>query len=504
MKLKLNTANLGPQPSEPSATPSAARPAGKISLKLGKGTPAATPTTAAPAASTPKSSTKKQAKKRARDDDAAPSSNKKPKTAKPTLLRLKSSKGAHSTPKTPIAHLNIKTKGKPPVRPLGVGYDSEAEDAEDDPSIEENIILRMKPGPDCDLIRKAIDERRLGARPEENGVRVAMRFFGKDGRRASVSVADSHYGAVLVDLPTIIESMKSWDKRGWWKSADICQMLLVLGRITAPEDAKTMPLPSELDQKTWQWPHGLTPPMHNVRKRRFRKRVSYRTIEAAEQEVERLLAEDEKALKAGGNVEAPQIIDLDELREQEEVDSEVEYEAEDAEGDVDDTQMQVEEEYEDDEDEEAAAARLAIELGEYDDEEDGAADTTGLDTSATAQADPASSTNGGLAPPAAPADGTSPAGGTTSGDNEEEEEDSGDEEDSDDEQDEDAREEAMQKQQQMEDIAQLEKSILQQRQSLATMQGAIFKARIAAQIKVLEAELEVKKRAAGMDDEDDD
>jgi TATA-binding protein-associated factor Taf7 len=33
-----------------------------------------------------------------------------------------------------------------------------------------------------------------------------------------------------VDLPCIVEGMKSWDRRGWYKSADICQMLLVLGR----------------------------------------------------------------------------------------------------------------------------------------------------------------------------------------------------------------------------------------------------------------------------------
>jgi len=40
------------------------------------------------------------------------------------------------------------------------------------------------------------------------------------------------------------------------------------------------------------WPHGITPPLHHVRKRRFRKRVNRRTIESVEQEVERLLDED--------------------------------------------------------------------------------------------------------------------------------------------------------------------------------------------------------------------
>jgi transcription initiation factor TFIID subunit 7 len=40
------------------------------------------------------------------------------------------------------------------------------------------------------------------------------------------------------------------------------------------------------------WPHGITPPLHQVRKRRFRRRVNRRTIESVEQEVERLLEQD--------------------------------------------------------------------------------------------------------------------------------------------------------------------------------------------------------------------
>jgi transcription initiation factor TFIID subunit 7 len=40
------------------------------------------------------------------------------------------------------------------------------------------------------------------------------------------------------------------------------------------------------------WPHGITPSLHHVRKRRFRRRVNKRTIESVEQEVERLLEQD--------------------------------------------------------------------------------------------------------------------------------------------------------------------------------------------------------------------
>lgn len=43
------------------------------------------------------------------------------------------------------------------------------------------------------------------------------------------------------------------------------------------------------------WPHGLTPPLRHVRKRRFRKRVSRRTIEVVEEQVEDLLKKDQEA-----------------------------------------------------------------------------------------------------------------------------------------------------------------------------------------------------------------
>ena len=43
------------------------------------------------------------------------------------------------------------------------------------------------------------------------------------------------------------------------------------------------------------WPHGISPPLPHVRKRRVRKRINKRTIESVEQEVERLLEEDANA-----------------------------------------------------------------------------------------------------------------------------------------------------------------------------------------------------------------
>lgn len=66
-------------------------------------------------------------------------------------------------------------------------------------------------------------------------------------------------------------------------------MLVVENRIPS-EDALTNQRSFNIDE--FIWPHGITPPLHHVRKRRFRKRVNRRTIETVEQEVERLLEED--------------------------------------------------------------------------------------------------------------------------------------------------------------------------------------------------------------------
>lgn len=43
------------------------------------------------------------------------------------------------------------------------------------------------------------------------------------------------------------------------------------------------------------WPHGMTPPLRHVRKRRFRKRISRRAIEVVEENVEELLKKDDDA-----------------------------------------------------------------------------------------------------------------------------------------------------------------------------------------------------------------
>ncbi|CBX95621.1 similar to transcription initiation factor TFIID subunit 7 [Plenodomus lingam JN3] len=237
------------------------------------------------------------------DDEvmAEPAPRPQPPTQRvPSLkLSIKPKTGASGTPAQPgtkTAILKVKGAGKPPVRPYGVGYDSEAEEAEVDPAIESQFVLRMQPGPDCDLLRKSIEEKTIGKSVSAGGPGVYFRFFDREGRRALIQIQNRQYAATMVELPAVIESLKSWNKKDWVKTADICQMLLVLGRVNNEEEAKKYPRPSYVEPDSHRFPHGLTPPMQWARKLRFRPRKSYLDVERAEAQMNRLLAEDEKAI----------------------------------------------------------------------------------------------------------------------------------------------------------------------------------------------------------------
>ncbi|OCL11012.1 hypothetical protein AOQ84DRAFT_353238 [Glonium stellatum] len=392
-------------------------------------------------------------------------------TPAPQKLKLKA--------RTSGSALQIKVKhvGRPPPRPLGVGYDSEAEDAEIDPAIESQFILRMLPGPDCDLLKRAIEEKKIGLPEREGGFGVHFRFFDKEARRAVVIIKGRMYAAAMVDLPCVIEAMKSWNRRDWVKSADVCQMLLVLGVVQNEEQAKNFSLPKEVDKFSHQYAHGLTPPMHWVRKRRFRQRMSYRRIEEVETEVDRLLAADEEAREAGGE-STYQILDPDHLdgsESSEEEDDEANYEIEDAEG------------YEEEDDDADEMARLMEqELGAADDEpmpfatsHDVAMHALGADVA-------------GAIPT------TETPGSTSAAETESEVDDDADGE-SEDDIDEDALAAQQEIAQQREEIADLEKEIANAMVQYEQQPNPLLKQRIMAKIKSLRNDLDLKKASLGDD-----
>lgn len=200
----------------------------------------------------------------------------------------------HETDQTPSASspagikLSLNIGGKPAhpgprirvkTRTVPEGYDTEAPDREEDPVQEEAILLRMLP-------KEGLSK--LKSKCEGNNFEGLSITF-QDQRHALVKLDDEMYGAVLVDLPTVTEASKTFDRKNIYKSADICQMLLVTKKISKEEAALKIE-PPELP-----WPHGITPPLHYAKRRRFHQRLSNKVIESLEAKVEDLLKRDAEA-----------------------------------------------------------------------------------------------------------------------------------------------------------------------------------------------------------------
>lgn len=124
-----------------------------------------------------------------------------------------------------------------------------------------------------------------------------------DMRNGQVRLDNWLMHAKIVDLPTVIESLKTIDNKSFYKTADICQMMVCK---TEPDQApveEESPSknkkkdPNKVDKK-YLYPHGITPPTKNARKRRFRKTLKKKCAEAPEieKEVKRLLRADNEAV----------------------------------------------------------------------------------------------------------------------------------------------------------------------------------------------------------------
>lgn len=435
------------------------------------------------------------------------------------------------------------------MRPYGVGYDSEASDREEDPAIEEEFILRMAPGPDCDYLRQAVQERRFGPR-SEGGADVRMRFLDSEGRRSVVTIQGRHYAATMVDLPCIVEAMKSWDRRGWWKTADICQMLLVLGRVDKEEDANHYTLPTgDLDEKTWQYAHGLTPPMHWVRRRRFRKRASKPAIEEVEDKVEEHLRKDEECEESHYQMIDEDLLRLEQSRQ---ASSEgqggynmlsnagmqedgLEYGSQDAEGDLDDSvgyfetgetaggitttedaddglEADLEQammmEYSDVAETPDSALPGGVQASQFsmaaENKNNDDKTTTAPATTTIPPNFPAGAHNMGLTTAKSNIEDTSGEDADAPADEDDDDDDEDEDEDDDEEElDDDALEQQQELQRQREEIADLEAAIRGQEVELERVQTAILKQKLSKKIQSLRADLALKRAAIGEDVGDD-
>ena len=86
-----------------------------------------------------------------------------------------------------------------------------------------------------------------------------------------VKIDDLDLPARLVNLPTIVETHKTWDRETYVKCGDVGQILLVF----KDEMARTADKARQAAHEGGAWaavhPDGLTPPLQNVVKRRFAK-----------------------------------------------------------------------------------------------------------------------------------------------------------------------------------------------------------------------------------------
>ena len=258
--------------------------------------------------------------KKSKDVQAPPKSERSSTTLK-VKLNLKS--GASSTTEKTKTNRPPRLRLKP-IRVPGDGYDSEASDVEDDPLIESGIILRVMPDLQVEFIRNSI----------ESGDYSGINIKWKADRHAVVTINDTMYGAILVDLPTIIEVNKSVDRKNLLKTIDVDQMLLCIQQIDNEDDVFLLTPPdtedlvskhfgtirdeildnkaalfkamhgnqlndiaqkyiNQIAQKNYEYKSGITPPLYNVRNRRFRRKMGPSEMEYVENTIEMLLKQDE-------------------------------------------------------------------------------------------------------------------------------------------------------------------------------------------------------------------
>ncbi|RHZ76469.1 hypothetical protein Glove_197g7 [Diversispora epigaea] len=161
------------------------------------------------------------------------------------------------------------------------------DDEEPEIPIEEQFILRLMIPEDIkQKFREKVKKRKL-----INEVGISF----KDSRRAIFTFENQKYSARLVDLPCIIEAQKTFNNKQLYKVADICQMLIVESPIENQYEEQLFAENTSSNIDQFEWPDGLTLPMKNVRKTRFRKRISNKKIEDIEKEVEKLLHDDSLA-----------------------------------------------------------------------------------------------------------------------------------------------------------------------------------------------------------------
>ncbi|XP_022753520.1 transcription initiation factor TFIID subunit 7 [Durio zibethinus] len=118
--------------------------------------------------------------------------------------------------------------------------------------MDEQFILRVPPS-----VAERID-RLLSENASLSEDKSLDLVFSEDGRTGTFVIGNDRFPASLFDLPCVVESYKTYDDSALVKTADVGQMILVRESGDASPDVV-------------EYRHGLTPPMRDARKRRFRR-----------------------------------------------------------------------------------------------------------------------------------------------------------------------------------------------------------------------------------------
>jgi len=157
--------------------------------------------------------------------------------------------------------------------------------------LEQQFVLRMPPGPAMAL-RHDVDS---GSMILKDKLYIEI---NNDMRHGCVRYGDKVFKTKLVDLPCVVETLKTTDSKTFYKSADISQMLVCVSEDeSSDEEADANKKPKDKEKK-YHWNHGITPPLKNARKKRFRKvlRKKHADQPEIEKEVKRLLRMDNEAI----------------------------------------------------------------------------------------------------------------------------------------------------------------------------------------------------------------
>ncbi|RZB68748.1 Transcription initiation factor TFIID subunit 7 [Glycine soja] len=119
--------------------------------------------------------------------------------------------------------------------------------------MEEQFILRVPPNV-AERIERLLNENNASS-SEDKSLDLSFR---EDGRSGTFMIGNEQFPASLLDLPCVVESYKTYDDNSLIKTADIGQMIMVRESGDAAPDVI-------------EYRHGLTPPMRDARKRRFRR-----------------------------------------------------------------------------------------------------------------------------------------------------------------------------------------------------------------------------------------